>query len=323
MNGCSLDAAFPSMDGPGAPGCNSNVASKEARKEERRKAKKCKGPQLEFLNWGQNDPDRQAFDKSPLVPPMNKATGLREHTPVTAQQGENEPFVDVLGSNGYSKPYGNSSAMSPYTSDQAYIKVVEESPRNDTDPGGDYSRGSLSITPGQTEQPVGTVQRARFFGADGPSDSFADYKPDAKEFLLEPDFRTSFNSQGLGKAGSGTKADGNFGLALGGGDSPVVPAPSVSDYWKPLTKVGSNSAFYQSLPYPGGRYSSADDENSTGRATVSTTMLSKKLDEIFARLDDLGRGGSGEQGQMEVMMFISSGIFVLFALDILMRNSLK
>jgi len=308
MNGCSLEAAFPS-DGPGAPGCNSNGASKDARREEKRKAKRCKGPQMDFLNWGQKDPDRQALDKTPDVPAMNRATGLREHTPVTAPQGESEPFVDVIGQ----------SQELRYKSDQPHIAIVEESPRNDTDPRGDYMRSSLTITPGQTQQPVSTVKRAKFFGADGPSDSFADYKPEANNFLLEPDFTSSFNSTGVGKAGSGTEARSEVGLALAGGPQ-NLPAPSVSDYWKPLTKSGANTAFYSSLPYPGGIYSDDDKEDSNSRATVSTKVLNQKLDQIFARLDELGRGGSAEQGQMEVMMFISAGVFVLFAMDMLLKR---
>lgn len=314
MNGCSLEAAFPS-DGPGAPGCTSNESSREARREERKKAKRCKGPPSVFLNWGQKDPDRQHLEKTPDVPPMNKITGLKEHIPVTAPQGEIEPFVDMIGKgNTYSPTFS-----SPYKFDQPSIAVVEESPRNDTDPVGDYARASLTITPGQTEQPINTVKRAKFFGADGPADGFADYKPDAKNYLLEPDFRSSFEATGVGKAGSGVKAEDNFSHGLTSG-SPVVPAPSVSDYWKPLTKVGSNTSFYSSLPYPGGVYSDDDKEDSNDRATVSTKVLNKKLDQIFARLDDLGRGGSAEQGQMEVMMFISAGVFVLFAMDMFLKR---
>ena len=84
MNYCSLQDAF------GSPGCDSDSGGKEARKEERRKAKRCKGPAATFLDI--KDPDRQAQNKLPDVPPMNSATGLREHTPVDAMQGELEPF---------------------------------------------------------------------------------------------------------------------------------------------------------------------------------------------------------------------------------------
>ena len=91
MNGCLLDDAFPTMDnGSGgssapSPGCQQSYSSKEARKEERRKAKKCRGPPMAFLDV--KDPDRQHLNKLPDVPPMNSATGLREHVPVDAPVG--------------------------------------------------------------------------------------------------------------------------------------------------------------------------------------------------------------------------------------------
>lgn len=335
MNGCSLDAAFPSLHAPSPPGCSSNVASKEAKKEERRKAKKCKGPPLEFLNWEQDgqpekDPDRQQYERTPPVPPMNKATGLRQHAPVTAPQGETEPFENVIG-NGNGFGTTAAEAVNSYSSQQARIRVNEESPRNDGNPDGDWARGSLTITPGQTQQPIGRVQRAKFFGAEpgqtggtGSTDSsfenFADYKPNARNYLLEPDFRTAFEAQGTGRAGSGTIA--GVENLLKGGDG-ALPIPSVSDYWKPISKFGSsNTAVFESLPVPGGRYrgGQVDTADSTDGASVNNSVVMKKLDEIFARLDDLQRGGSAEQGQMEVLMFISSGIFLLFAMDLLLRK---
>lgn len=340
MNGCSLEAAFPSIGGAPAPGCNSNIASKEARKEERRKAKKCKGPPMEFLNWqdgaaeqGEKDPDRQHLEKAPSIPPMNRATGLRQHAPVTASQGDLEPFEDVIGSGtGSSFNSGQSGAAAAaaanatqsYDSQRARIQVVEESPRNDGDPDGDWARGSLTITPGQTQQPVSSVPRARFFGAESaPSEgfeNFADYKPNARNYLLEPDFRTAFEARGVGKAGSGAAA-GVENILKGGGAA--LPVPSVSDYWKPITKGGSaNTSFFERLPTPGGEYKdgTVDSADSSTRATVGNKVVMKKLDEIFARLDDLQRGGSAEQAQMEVLMFISSGIFLLFTMDLLLRK---
>jgi hypothetical protein len=330
MNGCSLEAAFPSLTGGSGgspPGCNSDRASREARKEERRKAKKCKGPPLEFLNYGQDgmplkDPDRQNLDKTPPVPPMNGATGLREHAPVTASQGDTEPFEDVIGSGMGGARSAAAMATQSYESQRSRIQVVEESPRNDGDPDQDWVNGSLTITPGQTEQPISRVPRAKFFGAEPGSglENFADYKPNARNYLLEPDFRTAFDAQGLGRAGSGAKA-GVESLLKGG--SEALPIPSVSDYWKPLTKLGTaSSAVFENLPAPGGQYrrGRVDAADSSEDATVSNGVVMKKLDEIFARLDDLQRGGSAEQGQMEVLMFISSGVFLLFAMDLLLRK---
>jgi hypothetical protein len=349
MNGCSLDAAFPTLEGAPVPGCSSNTASKEARKEERRKAKKCKGPPLEFLNWqdgaggeqAEKDPDRQHLERPLAIPPMNRATGLRQHAPVTAPQGEMEPFENVIGSSGggfrppngmaiSGAPLGQSpaaSATQTYESQRARIQVVEESPRNNGNPDGDWARGSLTITPGQTEQPISRVPRARFFGAEPDAgagaqglENFADYKPNARNYLLEPDFRTAFQAEGVGKAGSGAAA--GVESLLKGGDA-ALPIPSVADYWKPLTKGGSsNSAFFERLPAPSGEYSGGtiDNADSSSGATVNNRVVMKKLDEIFARLDDLQRGGSAEQAQMEVLIFISSGIFLLFAMDLLLKK---
>jgi hypothetical protein len=55
-----------------------------ARREERRKAKRCKGPPAEYLDLTDKDPDRQQLNKLPIIPAMNPATGLREHVPVYA-----------------------------------------------------------------------------------------------------------------------------------------------------------------------------------------------------------------------------------------------
>jgi hypothetical protein len=45
----------------------------------------------------------------------------------------------------------------------------------------------------------------------------------------------------------------------------------------------------------------------------------KKLDKLWARLDDMNTS-SPEQVTSELLMFISSGIFVLFAMDLLVKK---
>jgi hypothetical protein len=46
----------------------------------------------------------------------------------------------------------------------------------------------------------------------------------------------------------------------------------------------------------------------------------KKLDKLFARLDDMNVS-SPEQVTSEILMFISSGIFVLFFMDLLVKKA--
>ena len=65
MDFCSIEEAFPNHN-------------KEALRQERKKAKRCKGPAQAFI-----DPDRlNTSVKKPIPPAMNPLTGLREHEPV-------------------------------------------------------------------------------------------------------------------------------------------------------------------------------------------------------------------------------------------------
>lgn len=265
MNYCALDDAFQGSENYPSPGCERDYSSKEARREERRKAKKCRGPPLEFLNLGNDnkDPDRQHISKLPQIPAMNPNTGLREHAPVDAPQGSLEPFL----------------------------------PRNDDDPVGDYVRATLPTNiPGANESIKSTSGKKKFFGADPDSEGFADYDPGASSFNLGPDFRKAFEEAGVARAGSFNS---------------VLPNPSVNQYWKPITPSGTQTAFYEQLPPPSGEYY---------RGLPEKDEIMKKIDKIFARLDDL-QNSSPEQATSEILMFISSGIFVLFLMDILVKKA--
>jgi hypothetical protein len=52
---------------------------------------------------------------------------------------------------------------------------------------------------------------------------------------------------------------------------------------------------------------------------TSSDEIMKKLDKLWARLDDMNTS-SPEQVTSELLMFISSGIFVLFAMDLLVKK---
>ena len=262
MNYCSLDDAFQITGSAPSPGCADEYATKAARREERRKARRCKGPQMEFLDLGDKDPDRQHLNKLPTIPPMNQATGLREHTPVDAPQGELEPFL----------------------------------PRNDDDPKGDYVRSTLPLNvPGVTQLSQQTGKK-KFFGADPDGDTFADFVPDQKSYRLQPDFMKAFEEAGVARAGSTT----------------TLPTPSVNMYWKPLTQSGAQTSYFERLPPPGGEYYKEP-------YTTNENELMKKMDKLFARLDDM-QNSSPEQVTSELLMFISSGIFVLFLMDLLVKK---
>ena len=262
MNYCSLDDAFPTTEGVPSPGCMDEQAAKQARKEERRKMKRCKGQ-------GQ-DPDRQQYGRLPEVPAMNSATGLTEHAPSTAPQGEMD-LVDSFKD-------GKMSQFSPLlpTGPAKAVSFASD----------DSSQPSMPLS-----------KKSSYFGAD----PFADYIPNQKDYQLQPDFLASFEQTGLERAT---------------GKASVLPDVSSNMYWKPTTPTGAQTAFIESLP-PQKYYRSDISRNDAAMQEVM-----KRIDTLFARLDDLNTT-TPEQMTSELLMFISSGIFVLFMMDLLVKKGSK
>ena len=169
--------------------------------------------------------------------------------------------------------------------------------RND----GDYVRTEIPLNiPGTTEAQKPCPGRKKFFGADPDGDTFADYIPDAPNYRLQPDFLTAFEHAGVARAGSAAN----------------LPNPSVNMFWKPLTPSGAQTSFIEKPPPPGGQYY---QQPSRVNSDSSNEDIMKKLDKLWARLDDMNTS-SPEQVTSELLMFISSGIFVLFALDLLVKK---
>jgi hypothetical protein len=293
MNYCSLEDAY------GSPG----TAGKEARKEERRKAKRCKGPAATFLDIDK-DPDRQSFEKTPCVPAMNPATGLRQHEPVTAEQGEIEPFQNQnCESKSMRKSMDRVLAFEAAENDDeaiiAHQRRFEWEARTDGQPVGDAQRATLP-NPASLVKGVSTSFFGRDPGDELAGEGFANYMPDAKSYMMEPNFTSAFSLTPGAKAGSG-----------------ALPVPSVRDVWKPPAFNGTDTSFFNSLPPVGGTYPSKDG--------VSHESLSRKIDSIMERLDSMNRKSTPEQAQTDILLFVSSGIFVLFMMDLLVRkgSSLK
>lgn len=277
MNYCSLDDAFPTTEGAPSPGCTSDQAAKQARKEERRKIKRCK----------QIDPDRQQYGKLPDVPAMNGATGLPEHAPVVAPQGEMDSSSwkhDVMEPLMEPPSWKHDGLALSRGTMEPFEPLIPTSIPNREYKANDYS------------QPSQPFKKKSFFGAD-PEDSFADYMPDQKDYQLQPDFSSAFEQDGLSKA---------MGKAL--------PMASASNYWKPLTKSGAQTSFVESLPPPGGKYYKQNYQQN-----VSMEEVMKRMDMLFAKLDDLN-ATTPEQMTSELLMFISSGIFILFMMDLLVKK---
>ena len=89
--GCSLDEAFPD---------NTERAGKIAKREEKKKAMRCKGPALSFLKGGEKDPDRPA---EPLPPPPEKMeTNAKVNDP-------SEPITPYFGKGETDEGFANFS----------------------------------------------------------------------------------------------------------------------------------------------------------------------------------------------------------------------
>jgi hypothetical protein len=269
MEYCSLTDAFPELN-----------TSATARKEEKKKAKRCKGPPLSFLESGDQavvDPDRPALRPSPDVPPLNKETGLREHAPVDA-----EPFTDA-------------------SSEQQMQQLLSQLQSQKANP---EQQAILNTMPSVSTLQKG-IKKPGFFGAnfdDGVSEGFASFTNiigDDPAYRLAPDFSNAFAGRGLNKATGST----------------TLPTPSVVDVWKPLTPTGARTSYFNKLPPPGGEVTAEEPTPSAHKEEFF-----KKLDRIYARLDDLESRHS-ENSQTEVLLFIMSGIFVLFSMDLLVRKT--
>jgi hypothetical protein len=287
MEFCSVEDAFPQL-GPSNIGCKDDVGSSNAKKQERKKAKKCRGPALTFLDL---DPDRPAYQKGPDVPPMNTATGLREHAPVDAPQPEG--FQNQVDAN--SVPYDLTSQRVP---NDAQFRA----------------NNTLPNVGGQNQLPGKTPTVPSYFGkgledtSEGFQDKtnsgpapFTDVIGEDASYRLYPDFKQAFDRiPGLGKAGG----------------SPYTPVPSVVDQWKPLTPSGARTSFFDELPPPGGETVKQD-----WAPTEQSTMV-KKLDQLFARLDDL-ETRRGENTQTEILLFVMSGLFVLFSMNIVSQQAMR
>ena len=122
---------------------------------------------------------------------------------------------------------------------------------------------------------------------------------DDPAYRLAPDFSNAFAGRGLSKATGST----------------TLPTPSVVDVWKPLTPTGARTSYFNKLPPPGGELTAEEPTPSAHKEEFF-----KKLDRIYARLDDLESRHS-ENSQTEVLLFIMSGIFVLFSMDLLVRKT--
>lgn len=183
MDGCLLDFAFPS-GGVGTAGCDTTATAVESRRQEKKKARRCRGPQATYLNGGMNmvgsivDPDRQTVRPPPEVPAMNSSTGIRQHAPVS-QQYDYETFVggmdDLSSIEQNVRGQTNLQPMSNSTPSFFGANPADEEPNPVSSRNGLLENFTSSVAPY-----VDTIG--------------------SSNYLLEPDFTKSFKAQGAQKA---------------------------------------------------------------------------------------------------------------------------
>jgi hypothetical protein len=144
----------------------------------------------------------------------------------------------------------------------------------------------------------GTSIVPSYFGK-ANDNAFADYNAapsNNQEYQLQKaNFKGSFETLGIDKAAG----------------SSMLSIPNLNNAWKPLMPTGTNTSFFEPLP-ANEEYSIVARGESFNRD--EKTVLLKKLDVLFARLDDL-ENKKNEYAYAEVSLFILSGLFLMFGIE--------
>ncbi len=171
------------------------------------------------------------------------------------------------------------------------------------------TRATLEIAPSQTNLSLTKVPS--FFGAN-LEENYAPFNPNAEDGGTT-DFMSSFKQLASDKPTAGG----------------TLPIPSVNQFWKPdyndllgtgpaANDAGANTAFYKALPAPGGRYASRATVEDGG-SKAEPDAIERRIQSIYRRLDELEVGQKHENAQSETVLFVLSGVFVLFALDLVSK----
>jgi len=157
-------------------------------------------------------------------------------------------------------------------------------------------------------------------------------------FLGNDDDGSNIQGTGIeGFVGDFDKAKVEMGFEKASGESNQLPLPSIDDNWKPLTPATSNTAYFSSLPTPGGTYpiwnklnyeprkfnesdANANTNDTNGKVSgYDNSNLQYKIDELMKRLDDLEKEYNTPHlnNQQEILAFVGTGVFMIFTLSLL------
>lgn len=296
MDLCNLDEAF-GLISAASPSCSGTSATTESRRNDRKKAKKCRGPQqtylesdTSFLGASTTDPDRPSTKRLEPVPVLNKNTGLREHAPVDQQWDEG--FVGDSGK-------GDLADI---------MKIAKGNNMLERGDNASYFGASPNESPGSAlpgKKKEGFEDSAApYVVGSGSNDTILnhDYTNDTKAWL------EARKSNGL--KNTGVSRYGVLSPELDGLETPELPPPETSFDWQ---KAGLRG--YEKKAKP-----KADNTNNTN--DVSRQEILKKMDMILGRLDDM-QYINQENAQKEVLLFIMTGLGVLFVMDMACRATAR
>jgi hypothetical protein len=319
MDGCLLNDAFPT-GAVGSPGCQDRTSGDESRRQEKKKARRCRGPAASYLNSGMNmvgavddmsamgavgavDPDRPAVQRMSPVTSLQSQTGLMEHRPVT-QQYEYESFVGEMDN----LPEIRQNVAGP-----------------DSLQNGKTSSSFFGASPMEESNTKKTNTFIENFSSSGAP--FVDIIGDDSSYKLSPDFGTTFTMKGSQKAGGSKQEQISLDNQQNSYLTPtqmtpnsILPFPNVDMFWKNNPTTGGQSSFFSSLKAPGGQPSGSYKDAVEEVHGSSPREVLVKLDKIFARLDDM-ESAKSENAQTEVLLFIMTGLGVIFLMDIGCRTA--
>ena len=143
-------------------------------------------------------------------------------------------------------------------------------------------------------------QMPSFFGAEpftNPSEDvmapFNSRLDQPNGYMLESDFTKAFDQPGFGRSSG----------------SPL-PTPELRHRWKPLSADRVDTAFT----------SGQKSSQFAGLETGEFAAMKGRIDTLIARLDDLEDRAAGANPQLEMLSFIMTGLFLMFALDLTVKK---
>jgi hypothetical protein len=260
-------------------------SGKIARKEERKKAKQCGGPALSFLKAADEEGNSQDPDR----------IAQRPDAPPSAMTMQKENFLSPSDF----KPLQEKKGACPDDSSTLIGQHVK-------DVIGEKSRNSLPRAT-QDQRAMREETRGNSYGDSIPS-YFGKSGDDVSGYA---DFNPALNDNpGYQIAGAGFGSFDKKGLEKATGEK-ITATPALNNVWKPLTPGGAQTSFFDAHY---GHASKTDDSFSREEKQA----LLKKLDVLFARLDDL-ENKKNDYAHTEVSLFILSGLFLLFGLESLRK----